>query len=102
MEKAMHYWERAAMKGDATARHNLGVIEANVGNIERALKHYMIAEKGGHIGALKKIQDLYSKGLATKDDSTKALRAYQEYLGEVKSSQRDQAAAADKDYKYIA
>jgi len=79
MEKAVHYWERAAMKGDATARHNLGVFEANVGNIERALKHYMIAEKGGHIGALKKIQDLYSKGLATKDDYTKALRAYQEY-----------------------
>ena len=102
MKKAMHYWERAAMKGDATARHNLGVFEANVGNIERALKHYMIAEKGGHIGALKKIQDLYSKGLATKDDYTKALRGYQVYLGEVKSSQRNEAAAADEDYKYIA
>jgi hypothetical protein len=36
-----------------------------------------------------------------KIDYTKALQGYQKYLGEVKSSQRDQAAAAREDYKYI-
>ena len=40
-------------------------------------------------------------GKATKDVYTKALRSYQEYLNEVKSSQRDKAAAAREDYKYI-
>jgi len=40
-------------------------------------------------------------GDATKDEYSNALRAYQKYLGEVKSNQRDEAAAADEDYKYI-
>ena len=47
------------------------------------------------------IQDLYSKGKATKDEYAKALRSYQAYLSEVKSIQRDEAAAARVDYKYF-
>ena len=39
-------------------------------------------------------------GDATKDDYTKALRSYQAYLVEIKSAQRDQATAADENYKY--
>ena len=31
------------MGGDVYARHNLGVDEAKAGNMERALKHHMIA-----------------------------------------------------------
>ena len=31
----------------------------------------------------------------------KALVSYQEYLDEIKSDQRDKAAAADEDFKYI-
>ena len=42
-KKAVHYWELAAMRGDANARHNLGCDDANVGKINRALKHFMIA-----------------------------------------------------------
>ena len=56
---------------------------------------------GGNHNSLKKIQVLYSQGKATKDEYTEALRAYLKYLVEVKSSQRDQAAAFDEDYKYI-
>ena len=33
-------------------------------------------------------------------DYTKALSAYQTYLGEIKSAQRDEAATADDFYKY--
>ena len=47
------------------------------------------------------IQDLYCKGKATKDEYAKALRSYQAYLNEVKSIQRDEAAAAREDYKYF-
>jgi len=39
-------------------------------------------------------------GHATKDDYTKALRAYQAYLDKITIDQRDEAAAADDDYKY--
>jgi len=100
-KKARHYFELAAMRGSPNARHNLGIFEDKRGNMERALKHHMIAVTFGHHNSLKQIQKLYSKGHTTKDDYTKALRAYQEYLNEVKSSQRDKAAAAREDYKYI-
>jgi len=101
IEKANHYYELAAMGGDVDARYNLGIFEEGKGNTERALKHYMIAVMGGYSDSLKQILDFYSRGLATKDDYTKALLSYQEYLNEVKSSQRDEAAAAREDYKYM-
>jgi len=102
MMKAIHYWELAAMKGDAVARHILGAVEERVGNKERALKHFMLAEKeDGYSDSLKEVQDFYSKGYVSKDVYIEALRAYQKYLNEVKSSQRDEAAAAREDYKYI-
>ena len=41
-----------------------------------------------------------SNGNATKEVYTKALKAYQEYLAEIKSVQRDKAAAADESYQY--
>ena len=37
---------------------------------------------------------------ATKDDYTQALRAYQAYVVEIKSPQRDEAAAFNDAYKY--
>ena len=68
--------------------------------MNRALKHYMIAAEGGHNIALKAIQELYTNGYATKDDYATALRAYQAYLVEIKSNQRDKAAAASTNYRY--
>ena len=99
-KKAKHYFELAAIKGDMLARHNLGVKEAQGGNFERAIEHFMIGAKSGHNESMEKIQQLYSLGILSKDDYTKALRNYQAYLGEIKSVQRDKAAAADKDYRY--
>jgi len=100
MKKAVYYHELGAVGGHLGSRLTLGVIEAR-GNIERAIKHYLIAVKGGESHSLKQIQNLYHDGHATKDVYTQALRAYQEYLGEVKSSQRDEAAAASDEQKYL-
>ena len=100
-KKAINYYELAAMRGLVEARHNLAIIEKRRGNIGRAIKHYMIAVEGGSNISLANIQKFYSKGYTTKDVYTQALRAYQKYLVEVKSSQRDQASAAREDYKYI-
>ena len=98
-KKANHYWELAAMAGDVDARFNLGSIEQGRGNMDRALKHYMIAvESGGDVESLKRIKGLVSsgtklsslsslkqikrffvKGHASKDDYVIALRANQAY-----------------------
>ena len=99
-EKATHYYELAAMGGINKARHNLGVFEERSGNMDRAIKHFMISVASGDAGSLKKIQQLYSNGHATKEDYSTSLRAYQEYLNEVKSVQRDEAAAYSEEYRY--
>jgi len=99
-EKARHYYDLAAIGGDTNARYNLGVNEENAGNIDRALKHFMIAVGGGHSNSLNKIKELYLNGHATKEDYTRVLRLYQEYLGEIKSVQRDKAAAAHERHRY--
>ena len=99
-KKATYYCELGAMMGSVYARHNLGIREDNEGNMDRALRHYMIAVRNGHNESLKEIKDLYKKGHATKDDYMKGLQSYQTYLGEIKSDQRDKAAAADEYYRY--
>ena len=60
----------------------------------------MIAVGFGSNDSLKVIKHMYAHGYATKDDYAKALQAYQAYLGEVKSDDRDKAAAYDEQYKY--
>ena len=99
-EKAEHYYEIAAIRGDSQARHNVGCMEKDEGNVDRALKHWMIAVRSGHSNSLTRIKELYTNGDATKDDYAKALRVYQSYLSEIKSPQRDKAASADEDYRY--
>ena len=92
-EKAKQYYELAAMGGDVTARYNLG-------NMERSLKHHIIAVIGGQGKSLESIQKMYLNGHATKDDYTKALRCYQEYLAVIKSVERDEAAAVNDRCRY--
>ena len=99
-KKAQHYYELAAIGGDVHARHNLGASEHNAGNFGRAIKHFVIAVEGGDHESLKTIQQMYSNGYATKADYANALRAYQAYLSEIKSDDRDKAAAFDDEYKY--
>ena len=99
-EKAKHYYELAAIGGNTVARHYLGNMEGAAGNFDRAMKHHMIAVKSGEADSLEMIKDMYSKGYATKEDYTKALKLYQEYLDEIKSPQRDKAAATYEDCRY--
>jgi len=94
-DKANYYYELAAIGGDSMARHNLGSSERNAGNFDRALKHFMIAVRGGDADSLARIKQLYTSGNATKEHYAKALQTYQAYVGEIKSAQRDAAAAAN-------
>ena len=99
-KKATHNYELAAMRGHVSARYNLGCAEARAGNWDKALKHFMIVAGGGDNDSVKNIQQLYKLGHATKEDYSKALQAYQNYLDDIKSEQRDKAAAFSDVYKY--
>ena len=99
-KKARYYWELAAMKGNVKARSSLGIKEELAGNFDRAIKHYMIAVRGGDGRSLENVKEIYMSEQASKDDYLKALQKYQEYLGEIKSVQRDKAAAANDQYRY--
>ena len=99
-KKARHYWELAAMGGDIKTRYNLGVLEQQNGNMNKTLKHWMIAVENGCHDSLKSIKWLYKNDLSTKEEYMKALRLYQEYLDEIKSDQRDKAAAASERFRY--
>jgi len=97
--KAVHYYELAAMDGCVIARYNLGLME-KADNVNRALKHHMIATSSGFAESLEEIKNLYTDGEVTKECYMTALQSYQAYLGEIKSKQRDQAAAFSEHYRY--
>ena len=90
-EKAKHYWELAAMNGNVKARHNLGCLEGEAGNIARAYKHFILAAKAGHKQSLDKVKDGYSSGIVTKDEYANTLREYQKIQDEMKSDTREKA-----------
>ena len=99
-KKAAHYWELAAMGGHVNARRNLGALEGRAGNMDQSLKHYMIAAGMGCTVSLENIKLMFMNGQAMKDDYAKALRSYQANLVDIKSAQRDEAAAYSDEYKY--
>jgi len=90
--KANHYWELAAMNGDAQARVELGMSEWDKGNYHRAFKHYMIAAKAGDEKALEGVKAGYMDGIVTKDEYASTLRAHHDRQKEIKSDERDKAA----------
>ena len=57
--KAKYYYELAALRGDAAARHNLGALEEEEGNISRAMTHWMISAGQGCDISLKVIRELF-------------------------------------------
>jgi len=93
-KKAKHYYELAAMMGDKDARHNLGVEDYNAGNYQRAMKHFIIAAKTGYKRSLDAVKQGFTKGTVAKDEYAITLRAYQKVIEEMKSDERDKAAAS--------
>ena len=87
-EKANHHWKLAAIGGNEIARHNLGAIENNNGNIDLSTKHYIIAAKSGNDKSLKQVGEGYKRGHVTKNEYASTLRAHQCIQDEMKSEQR--------------
>lgn len=93
-KKAKYYWELAAMGGNVLARHNVGALEGQAGNIDRALKHFAIAAKAGDVEALDMIKYGFMDGDVTKDEYANILRAYHERHKEMNSDSRFKAEQA--------
>ena len=93
-KKAKYYYELAAMKGDVKARHNLGCMEGQAGNLHRAMKHYMLSAGAGCKESLDEVKDGYMDGHVTKEQYANTLREYQKSQDEMKSEAREKALAA--------
>jgi hypothetical protein len=93
-EKAIYHFEKAAIGGHPDARNNLACIERKNGNMERSVKHFIIAANLGNETSMKQLWTHYSEGNITKEDLEATLRTHKTAIDEMKSPQRDAAEAA--------
>lgn len=89
-EKAVYHLEKAAISGHPNARSRLGCIEGENGNMEKVVKHLVIAANLGHEGSMKALLTFYKEGYITKEDYGATLRTHQDAIDATKSEQRDQ------------
>ena len=88
--KEIYHLEEAAIGGHPSARHNLGWLELNNDNLERAVKHWIIAATHGGDGSIKALMKAFKLGLIDKDVLAAALRAHKAAVDATKSPQRDE------------
>ena len=91
MEKAAYHWEKAAIGGHPRARRNLAVFEEEKGNMERAVKHYIIAANLGDEESMKALWVAFKRGQIKKEDLEATLRTHQAAVDAMKSPQREKA-----------
>ena len=76
--KSVYHYQIAAMMGhNMGARYNLGYVEIQNGNYQRAMKHFKIAAKCGYKNSLDNVKQGFRAGHVTKEDFEKTLRGYQ-------------------------
>eukprot|EP00985_Skeletonema_marinoi_P006562 scaffold2836_cov95-Skeletonema_marinoi.AAC.8 len=90
-KKEIHHFEEAAIGGHPTARCNLGCHEWDNCNIERAVKHWIIATNQGSDESIKALMDVYRSGMISKEELAATLRAHHAAVDATKSPQRDTA-----------
>ena len=75
--RAVEHWQHAAMKGHVMSRHGLGVVEANKGNYNLAMKHLLISSKMGFKISKDMVKVMFSRGQATNEQYAEAMKGYQ-------------------------
>ena len=93
-EKSIYHNEMAAIGGHPTARFGLAIIEEEIGSIQAAVKHYIIAANLGDEDSMKRLWGHYSEGKITKEELDATLRSHQAAIDAMKSEQREIAEAA--------
>ncbi len=97
--KKVFHLEEAAIAGHPAARHNLGCSEESNGEIDRAVKHWIIAANLGHDESIQELKDCYKDGLFSKDDFAAALRAHHVAVNAMKSPQREYCEPMMKEFR---
>jgi TPR repeat protein len=87
-KKEKFHYEAAAMAGNEVARFNLGCTEKQSGNLERAVKHCMIAASSGHHTSMHNLRTLLQQGLISRDTMDLTLTAYNKSCAEMRSEAR--------------
>ncbi|EJK65065.1 hypothetical protein THAOC_14131 [Thalassiosira oceanica] len=93
-DKAISHFEAAAMEGHVQARFYAGQLAEDVGLLDTALQHWLIAASLGLKEALDEVKKMFMRNLATKAEYEKALRDYHGAAKEMSSRDRDEAAQA--------
>jgi TPR repeat protein len=89
LKKAKFHYEAAAMAGHELARLNIGIIENESGNRERAVKHWIIAASAGQYNAMYNLMILYKHGQLSTNAIEAPLTAYNNSCAEMRSEARD-------------
>ncbi len=92
-EKGVYHYEKAAIGGHHIARYNLGCVEEENGNADRAVKHFIIAANIGDEKSMKELWKHYSGGNITKEDLEATLRTHKAAVDATKSPEREAAEA---------
>ena len=89
MKKAKFHVEAAAMAGYEMARYNLGFMESQSGNMERAAKHWIIAASAGDYIAMHELILCFQEGSVSRESIDSTLAAYNSSCAEMRSEARD-------------
>ena len=89
IKKAKFHLEAAAMAGNEVARNILGTMDANSGNMERAIKHWTIAASSGCFCSMYHLITFFQKDFVTREAIDSILRAYNNSCAEMRSKARD-------------
>jgi TPR repeat protein len=89
LKKAKFHLEAAAMAGHEDSRCFLGLMEANSGNMERAIKHWTIAASAGYHIAMHELRICFEKGSVNRELIDSTLAAYNNSCSEMRSEARD-------------
>ena len=76
LKKANFHFEAAAMAGCEDARCNLAICEKELGNMERAVKHWMIAASAGSYNAMHQLRQYFKEGTVSRELIDSTLEAY--------------------------
>ena len=88
--KSIHHLEKASIGGHPSARCMLGDYEHSNGNIERAVKHWIISANLGYDDSITKLMEAFKNGFVEKDVLATTLRAHKAAVDATKSPQREE------------
>ena len=91
-KKELHHLTEATIARHPKARYNLGCLEGDNGQYDRATKHWIIGAKLGHDMSMEGVNILYEAVLVSHEDFAVVLRGHQAAIAAIKSPQREEAA----------